>query len=482
MARIKKYAEVLTQNLTNYQTYVVDLSPNSTYFKITEFKDTFTGGKNGFLIEGSEHLKETTEIKIEILDVNGNPVYYEPGNGVPEYYEGISKVIAVYVYDDTPIGSAKITILGELKTYVDENGITQDIPDTWKGVYNVKWERPFNINKLISNEDKVRFYRRPEVSITEIVKPIFSNVVSTKSQSGFLNGTALAPNLGQTLLSYTAPASYLLTTTGNTFWTGSVVGTYLTFPSLTYTPLVTSIINSRQVVVQTPYTENGLVTALENVPYNAVFDYVEGVDNVKTALTGSFAKINLTDLTTFVGDVARVKIFRKSQSEISDYQFVQEIKLESNELLVDLTSTTKNQENYGIFDGTNIKTYWETSSANPADLLTTFDQTFLFNSVELNSTGVNKFYTSKSVDITEGNEYTLDFNVRKETVGSTDEYIEFYLSGSRPSLVNGSPITVQVKQSITTLKTQNAILQKQNIVKNIEAEQIQNAQYLLQMT
>ena len=477
MARIKKYAEVLTQNLTNYQTYVVDLSPNSTYFKITEFKDTFTGGKNGFLIEGSEHLKETTEIKIEILDVNGNPVYYEPGNGVPEYYEGISKVIAVYVYDDTPIGSAKITILGELKTYVDENGITQDIPDTWKGVYNVKWERPFNINKLISNEDKVRFYRRPEVSITEIVKPIFSNVVSTKSQSGFLNGTALAPNLGQTLLSYTAPASYLLTTTGNTFWTGSVVGTYLTFPSLTYTPLVTSIINSRQVVVQTPYTENGLVTALENVPYNAVFDYVEGVDNVKTALTGSFAKINLTDLTTFVGDVARVKIFRKSQSEISDYQFVQEIKLESNELLVDLTSTTKNQENYGIFDNVNFKSlypsgYWITSSNN---ITTTYDQTFLFNSVELNSTGVNKFYTSKSLDITEGNEYTLDFNVRKETIGSTDEYIEFYLSGSRPSLVNGSPITVQVKQSITTLKTQNAILQKQNIVKNIEAEQIQNA-------
>jgi len=431
MARIKKYAEVLTQNLTNYQTYVVDLSPNSTYFRITEFKDTFTGGKNGFLIEGSEHLKETTEIKIEILDVNGNP-----------------KVIAVYVYDDTPIGNAKITILGELKTYVDENGITQDIPDTWKGVYNVKWEKPFNVNKLLSNEDKVRFYRRPEVSITEIVKPIFSNVVSTKSQSGFLNGTALAPNLGQALSGYTAPASYLLTTTGNTFWTGSIVGTYLTFPSLTYTPLVTSIINSRQVVVQTPYTENGLVTALENVPYNAVFDYVEGVDNVKTALTGSFAKINLTDLTTFVGDVARVKIFRKSQSEISDYQFVQEIKLESNELLVDLTSTTKNQENYGIFDETNIKTYWVTSSNN---ITTTYDQTFLFNSVELNSTGVNKFYTSKSLDITEGNEYTLDFNVRKETIGSTDEYIEFYLSGSRPSLVNGSPITVQVKQSITRM-------------------------------
>jgi len=178
MAIIKKYAEVLTQPLTSYTTFVNDTAPNSTYFRITEFKDTFTGGKNGFLIEGSEHLKETTEIKIQILDVEGNPVYYEPGNGIPEYYEGNSKIIAVYVYETTPIGLGKITILGELKTYIDETGIVRDVPEDWAGVYNCKWERTFTINKLISNEDKVRFYKRPKVIINEIVKPIFSNIVT----------------------------------------------------------------------------------------------------------------------------------------------------------------------------------------------------------------------------------------------------------------------------------------------------------------
>ena len=60
MAVIKKFAENLTQNLTTFQTFLVDTNPNSTYFKVTEFKDTFTGGKNGFLIEGSEHLMEST--------------------------------------------------------------------------------------------------------------------------------------------------------------------------------------------------------------------------------------------------------------------------------------------------------------------------------------------------------------------------------------------------------------------------------------
>ena len=473
MARIKKYADNLTQPLTIYQTFVLDSNPNSQYFRITEFKESFTGGKNGFLIEGSEHLKESTDIKIEILDVDGNPIYFEPGNGVPEYYEGLSKVIAVYIYEDTPIGNAKITILGELKTYIDADGIKQPVPEEWAGIYNVKWEREFKINRLLSNEDKVRFYRRPQVVINEIVKPIFSNVVAPKTQSGIINGIAQNPVAGTPLVNYTSPTTYLLETVGNSFWTGSAVGTYLQIPGLNYSPLITQIVNSREILVQPPYIENGLVTSIEAEPYTAVFNYTEGVDNLKTALTGSFAKITLSDLTTFVGDCARVKIFRKSTTDLSDFQFVQEIQLESNELLVDLESTTKNQENYGLFDANNYKEYWVTSSNN---LITSFNQTFLFDSIKLNSTvGTQKFFTTKSLNISEGIEYTLNFNVRKQTIGNTNNFIEAYLSGSKQTTVNGSPTTLQVKQSIVKLDTQNALLEKQIIAENIKAEQIDNA-------
>jgi hypothetical protein len=490
MARIKKYADNLTQNLTYFQTFVTDTNPNSDYFRITEFKETFTGGKNGFLIEGSQYLKESTEIKIEILDVDGNPIYFEPGNGIPEYYEGLSKIVAVYIYEDTPIGNAKITVLGELKTYIDADGVTQPIPDEWAGIYNLKWEREFKINRLLSNEDNVRFYVRPEVSITEIVKPIFSNVVAPKTQSGIINGISQAPIAGLSLANYTSPTSYLLETVGNSFWTGSIVGTYLETnllvqdpsdpngsvaqPTIPYRPLVTELINSRRILVQPPYTENGVVANIQSEPYTAVFNYTEGIDNLKTALTGSFAKITLSDLTTFVGDCARVKIFRKSTADLSDFQFVQEIQLESNEILVDLESQIKNQENYGLFDSRNYKEYWVSSSN---DLVTSFNQTFLFDSIKLNSTnGTQKFFTTKSFNINEGIEYTLDFNVRKEAVGAPTDYIEAYLSGSKQLIINGFPIaTIPVKQSITTLKTQNALLQKQNINENIKAEKIDNA-------
>ena len=91
MARIKKYGTNYEPKLSTYLTFIKEEDTSSKYFRISQFSEIFTGGKNAFLIEGSEHLLENTEIKISILDVEGNPVYAEPGDGIPEYYEGINK-------------------------------------------------------------------------------------------------------------------------------------------------------------------------------------------------------------------------------------------------------------------------------------------------------------------------------------------------------------------------------------------------------
>jgi hypothetical protein len=477
MAIIKKFAENLTQPLTSFGTFLVDTNPNSTYFKITEFKDTFTGGKNGFLIEGSEHLMESTEIKIQILDVNGNPIYYEPGNGVPEYYEGTSKLVAVYVYEDTPIGTAKITVLGELKTYIDEGGVVLPIPEEWKNVYNVKWEKEFKVNRLLSNEDKVRFYRRPEVTITEIVKPIFNNVTTIVVQTGSLSGQAQAPRLGESINDYNAPTTYLLEIEDSTNWTGSIVGNSINVPALGYNAVVDSVINNKQVLVRNPYTEasslgSSIVANFLDEGYTASFNYIEGVNNLKTALTGSFAKIVLSDLTTFVGDVSRVKIFRKSQSDLADYQFIQEIRLESNEILRDLESQVKNEEFYGIFDTSNFKNYWITASNN---ITTAFNQNYLYNSVKLDSIDSNYFHTTASLGVTKNIEYTLTFNTRIGTSAvNPNNYIRAFLSGSKNSSVNGSPTIVQVEKNIVTVTSDNSLLQKNQITANFKAEESNN--------
>lgn len=335
MAIIKKYSPLL--NLSKYQTFINDTNPNSDYFRITEFNETLTGGKCGFLIEGTPHLKETTELKIEVLDVEGNTVYFEPGSGIPEYYEGTSIVVAIHIYNDTPIGIGKITILGEAKTYTNINGATVKVPKEWDGVYNVKWEKEFKINKLLLNEDKVRFYKRPLVTIDEIVKPIFTLVIPHITQEGVVEGIPEFPPTGTDMTNWSAGTLYKLKTDGLTHWSSSQDDNIISIPEFGYTATIKEVLNSRFILVDTPYTENNIVKPFPAASYTSSFDYTEAQVYDASALTGSYANIKISQLKTFVGDVARVKVYRKSKNSVGDFQFIQETKLESTELLRDLT-------------------------------------------------------------------------------------------------------------------------------------------------
>ena len=470
MAIIKSYSPL--QNLSNYGTFLMDSNPNSDYFRITEFKETLTGGKNGFLIEGSEHLKETTEVKIEILDVAGNPIYYEPGNGVPEYYEGLSKLISVHVYEDTPVGLGKITILGELKTYVDESGVIRDIPLEWSGAYNVKWEKTFNINKNLNNETTVRFYKRPVVTIDEIVKPIFSTTTPIKVQSGSLQGIPEVPVYGTDLSNWTAGTLYKLKITDGSNFTSSITDNTIEVPSLGYSAVVKEVLNNKEVLVYTPYTINNIVSNFPSSSYTSSFEFLEGQTFGESALTGSFAKINIQQLKTFVGDVARVKVYRKSRNDIGDYQFVQESKLESTELLKDITATNTNEISYGNFTDTNLSTYWISGSIEHP---ITLNVDILNASLKVDYSGSNynntaKLITSQSFNISKDVEYTISFKTLLS--GSTDasKTLKAYLSSST------------YQQEFLTVTGNPIYTTRQNVTQNIIANATATAKLVLEFT
>lgn len=444
MAIIRKYSP--QQNLSKFGVFLNDTSPNSEYFGITELGENLTGGKNGFLIQGSECLKESTDIRVEILDVQGNPVYFEPGRGEPQYYEGISKLVSVIVYDDTPIGIGKITILGELKSYFDANGNKVNVPEEWEGVYNVKWERSININRNLPNESRVRFTRRPQVQINELVKPIFDKTIPTKTQSGSLQGEPFLPPAGQKLSDYGGEILYkLIRNTGDGF-EFAMDDNEISIPSLTYNPTVVEVLNDSEVLVNIPYTSSvGEVIDFAESSYTSSFEDVLNTTTAASSLTGSFAEIKLTNLKTFVGDVARLKVFRKSRSEAGDFKMVQEIKLESSELLRDFTTDTDTELSYGVFDSYNLSNYWITSSNSPV----TRNNTELLNSIKIDYSGAGTqlIFTSQSIDIGNDIEYNLSFKAKLS--GSIDESkkIRAYLSGSdftqSLGVVSGSSDTLQ---------------------------------------
>ena len=468
MAIIKKFSPF--QNLSNFSTFVDDDNPNSEYFKITEFKETFTGGKNGFLIEGCPELKESSEVKIELLDVEGNPIYFEPGDGIPEYYEGTSKLISVHVYEDTPIGLGKITILGELKQYKDSFGALVDIPNEWRGVYNVKWERTFQVNKNLSNETTVRFYKRPSVTITELIKPIFSKSIPTVTDTGHVHGFSIAPSEGENITTWRAGTSYGLRKTSGS-WDVDVDENIINISSLNYSPKIIEVLDSKQVLVDIPYTENNIVKNFESGSYSVTYTDFQNQVIGETSLTGSFAKIDISTLKTFVGDVARVKVFRKSRNAVGDFQFVQESKLESSELLRDITTTSDTELSYGRFDENNLTNYWVTSSDSHP---TSINSDVLSQAVKIdydeNVGGVQRLITSESISVSSDVEYTLNF--RTLLSGSLDDSgktIKAFFSSSN------------FTQEFTTISGSAIYRARQNISENIISQNTGDAKLVFEV-
>jgi hypothetical protein len=314
------------EKLELVQAYITDTNPNSDYFNISELPDTFSGGKNAFLIAGTDKLVSNSEIKIQIRDAAGKVCYIEYSNGAPEYYEGNSKVAAVYVYPTlTAFGPATITILGQLK----------DVPQEWNGLYSVKWQRQININPALANTTRVRFYKRPAVSITEIIEPLYTIVNGSKT------------------------------------------------PSL---------------------------------------------------IQGSFASIKVNQLETFAGDVKRIKVYRTAEGDISDYDLIQDILVESKNLLTTYELSGSVVGNGGLFTNDSLSKLWLTSS-----LHSVLDSTYINDGLQL--TGSGTFTYSASLNLLSSNTYELELDsyFTGSTISSGSN-LGIYVSYPTQSLI-GQPYT-----------------------------------------
>jgi hypothetical protein len=79
------------------------------YFQISEFPLRLTAGKNLFKLRGHPtNLKYWRVLNLEVLDYNGDPIYYEVVNYLDE---DKSRIIAIYIYEDTSPGDCTITLI-----------------------------------------------------------------------------------------------------------------------------------------------------------------------------------------------------------------------------------------------------------------------------------------------------------------------------------------------------------------------------------
>jgi len=421
------------ENLSGYNTFITDDKPNSFYFRIGKFADTFTAGKNLFLMEGSEFLKESTELKIEIVDADGGTLYVEPGRGVPDYYEGNSVVLSTHVYETTPVGPAKITILGELKEYVDGDGIVRPVPEEWTGAYNVKWEKDFYLNRNENNKTPVIFYKKPQITIDEVESVIVQQEIPTVIQTGSVIGRAENPPLGTDLNTWRAGTLYRLERQTGDGFKSSMDENIIRIPSLNYEGVVKEVINNNVVLVDTPFTDddNKIINNTTNLDYEIQFEDFASRTSIDSAVTSSFGRINLSKLDTFTGNVDKLKIYKKSRSDVGDYKFSDEIKIVAGNLLRDpLIPGSDLDGGFGKLTEGNVERYWITSSiqVSGSDTSLSFDNDLLYESIKINVPSSS--FQTESVDLITDTSFNLydeteyELNFKTLVSGSYQDTIE----------------------------------------------------------
>jgi len=450
MAKIKKYA--FHQKLSDYAVFIEDTQPLSKYFEIRELPRQLTGGKNAFLVLGTEFLKLDSEIKIEALDAENNPLYVEPGRGIPQYYEGTAKVVAVYVYEDTPIGLGKITFLGEAKQYENDTGFLREIPPEWKDNYNVRWSTTVEINTRLSNETKVRFYKRPVLDVSEVTKSFYTREITYTTQStGTITGYPLQPEADQNYRYSNVDTIYRLQLSGNTF-SASMIDQEITMSDLpkfnsdgTYVTTVKDVLTENVALAQIPYYQTSSLDSSQTVKsFTGKSYFVEHPSNIKYKIgpiTGSFAQLKLSRMNTFAGDVNRVRLYRQSQNSPSDFNLVTDQILESTEILRNSGSRDLQERTGYFYNQTYIDDYWSASvfsDAPSGSLTVTHDSTQLLDAVKLagtssentGSTPRYKFITSEGFDFVENTEYTMTLHTIGIRPAEYEAKLEVYLTGS----------------------------------------------------
>ena len=160
---MRKYNQ--PRGLASLPVLIEDTLITSRYFEVEDFPAQLTAGKNLFKLQGNQFLLAAgRDVIIEIIDRQGNTIYHE----VLDYIEPDTqqRVIAIYIYPDTPGGFATVYIAGTAQRR--PNGSI--VPAALQNDVNVRWSRRVVVRPNKENNTEIILTRSPRVSIIEKTK------------------------------------------------------------------------------------------------------------------------------------------------------------------------------------------------------------------------------------------------------------------------------------------------------------------------
>ena len=407
------------------------------YFQISEFPTRLTAGKNLFKLRGNPNsLKVGSYLNIEVLDYNGDPVYSEVINYIDE---DKSRVIAIYIYEDTSPGDCTITLVGE----------AANVPSEWQGRANIKWSRTVPVNPNISNDSEIIFEQLPIVEISEQVGVQLDRVYPNGMQFPTYNtGTVRYFNYNG------APAVEI---TGGLF-TGDMANGTITINSpinptptpnylvsnAVYRSEIKKILSPTLALLDTEYTVLSSQSISTHTYTNFDFSsfslqYEATPVYVPTQNSESFALVQIDGLEPATGDVSRIKTFMSNNGTVGTWELINDIELEETEIFVPSTSSLYPDKSIGVFTSQSIiNTYWEAAAYQSATVLTTPTLTWttasISNAMQITTTSLTnrnqvaiaKIKSQYAGVFIEKSAYKVTLDAYCESTGT----ISVYLSGS----------------------------------------------------
>jgi hypothetical protein len=447
-----KRKEAVFKGLDLINVFFEDTSLNSPdVFQITEFPTQLTGGKNLIKLKGHpDNLRIGSYLNIEVLDYNGDPIYHE----IIDYLdEDKSRIISIYVYEETSAGEAIVILTAELKQI---NG--QLVPQEWEGITNVRWSRTIQVNPTLSNKSEIIFENVPEVTLIEQIGVQLDRVYPNDTQyPTYSTGTVK-------YFSYNSqPAIEIL---GGVFSKEMENGTITvatpinplptpqyTLSNTEYSSTIKKVLNDTTILLDSEFVAASsqslslhLYTSFDYSAYT--LNYEAAPTYIPTENSESFAFFDIVGLEPATGDIDRIKIFLNGAGSIGTWEQINDIELIEQELLID-TSSVYPDFKIGEFTSQSIiDNYWEAhyysgfSESTPPTL--TFITSSIGQGVQIvpelghNLSAYNQIYTFQTQ-----NEYTATFvsqsaykitidaiGTRSSISGNDNPRLSVFLSGS----------------------------------------------------
>lgn len=216
--------EIIYQGLADLNVQVEDTSISSPdYFRVTKIPSEFYSGRNILKFKGNPNLfNEGSPVYVEILDSNGDPVYYEIG--LDRESESQDAVITVFINQDTTPGNGTVIICGTASRDAAGNFLNTEL-------INVRWTAPVYIDPSKGNNAEIIFESLPTATI--------SASTGSYTNLGYSNGTRIISHSVSGLEYYYYNNTPVLTTSSlaGAGFSGSAVAATISIP---YTSISTT--------------------------------------------------------------------------------------------------------------------------------------------------------------------------------------------------------------------------------------------------